>query len=158
MLNLIASLLLASGQAGSPATSAALAAQTNVHYAWAHVLRVDPVYKLVPQPQPDCVIAATPHKQATSAVDVTAPHGADVEPGDVAAGSGNSKEGTQLAADALLGVPPPATCVESIQPIMKRQRTAFDVEYRFRGEVYVARLPYDPGGRLRVRVEVRPAE
>jgi uncharacterized protein YcfJ len=39
-----------------------------------------------------------------------------------------------------------------------QQIVAYDVEYRFRGEVYMSRLPYDPGERLRVRVTVAPAE
>jgi uncharacterized protein YcfJ len=34
----------------------------------------------------------------------------------------------------------------------------YDVEYRYRGEVYVSRLNYDPGERLRVRVSVTPAD
>ncbi len=34
----------------------------------------------------------------------------------------------------------------------------YDVEYRYRGEVYMARLDYNPGEKLRVRVSVTPAE
>jgi len=34
----------------------------------------------------------------------------------------------------------------------------FDVEYDYKGDVYVARMPYDPGNRIRVRVSVVPAE
>ena len=40
----------------------------------------------------------------------------------------------------------------------ERQIVAYDVEYRFRGSVYQSRMNYDPGERLRVRVEVSPAE
>lgn len=40
----------------------------------------------------------------------------------------------------------------------ERRVIGYDVEYRFRGEVYQSRLNYDPGERLRVRVEVAPAE
>jgi uncharacterized protein YcfJ len=32
----------------------------------------------------------------------------------------------------------------------------YDVEYMYKGEKYVSRLPYDPGNRLRVRVSVMP--
>jgi hypothetical protein len=32
------------------------------------------------------------------------------------------------------------------------------VEYRYRGEVYMSRLDYDPGERLRVRVSVTPVD
>ena len=34
----------------------------------------------------------------------------------------------------------------------------FNVEYDYKGDVYVARMPYDPGNRIRVRVSVVPAE
>jgi uncharacterized protein YcfJ len=35
---------------------------------------------------------------------------------------------------------------------------AYDVQYRYRGDVYMSRINYDPGDRLRVRVSVEPAE
>ena len=38
-----------------------------------------------------------------------------------------------------------------------RQLIGYDVEYRYRGEVYMSRLDYDPGERLRVRISVTPA-
>jgi uncharacterized protein YcfJ len=34
----------------------------------------------------------------------------------------------------------------------------YDVEYRYRGDVYMSRLPYDPGERLRVRMTISPAD
>ena len=34
----------------------------------------------------------------------------------------------------------------------------YDVEYNYKGDVYVARMPYDPGNRIRVRVTVVPAD
>jgi len=39
-----------------------------------------------------------------------------------------------------------------------RRPAGFDVEYNYKGDVYVARMPYDPGNRIRVRVSVVPAE
>lgn len=39
----------------------------------------------------------------------------------------------------------------------RREVVGYDVEYRYRGEVYLSRLDYDPGARLRVRVGVTPA-
>lgn len=39
-----------------------------------------------------------------------------------------------------------------------RRLAGFDVEYRYKGDVFVSRLGYDPGNRLRVRVSVMPAE
>lgn len=35
---------------------------------------------------------------------------------------------------------------------------AYDVEYRYAGELYMARLAYDPGDRMRVKISVVPAD
>jgi len=40
----------------------------------------------------------------------------------------------------------------------QRRIIGYDVEYRYRGEVYMSRLDYDPGERLRVRVSVTPVD
>lgn len=40
----------------------------------------------------------------------------------------------------------------------ERRVVAYDVQYRYRGDVYMSRLNYDPGARLRVRVSVEPVE
>jgi len=34
----------------------------------------------------------------------------------------------------------------------------YDVTYRYHGQKYRTRMPFDPGDRLRIRVDVRPAE
>ena len=39
-----------------------------------------------------------------------------------------------------------------------RRIAAYDVEYRYRGDVYTSRLSYDPGDRIRVKVNVTPAD
>ena len=36
------------------------------------------------------------------------------------------------------------------------QVVGYDVEYMYKGEKYMSRLPYDPGNRLRIRVSVTP--
>ncbi|MBX3724589.1 MAG: glycine zipper 2TM domain-containing protein [Xanthomonadales bacterium] len=41
--------------------------------------------------------------------------------------------------------------------VVETQVTGYDVEYRYRGEVYMSRLDFDPGDRLRIRVSVSPA-
>lgn len=33
----------------------------------------------------------------------------------------------------------------------------YDVVYRYRGQKYATRMPYDPGRRIKVRVDIRPA-
>jgi len=40
----------------------------------------------------------------------------------------------------------------------QKHAVAYDVEYRYRGEVYTARMATDPGDRMRVKVSVTPAE
>lgn len=161
MLNAIAAVLLAAGQAGSAPAAAAFARQTNVQYAWAHVLRVDPVYEMVPQPNPSCEMLAI--TSARRPVD----HGASGgEP--VSASTDETALPVEPAEPMVPGQPeaalpgqiaaPTVACKAPAEPELQQQLTGFDVEYRFRGDVYFARLPYDPGGRLRVRVEVSPAE
>ena len=39
-----------------------------------------------------------------------------------------------------------------------RHVAGYDVEYSYKDEVYVARMSYDPGNRIRVRVSVTPAD
>jgi len=51
------------------------------------------------------------------------------------------------------------TRCRDVSTVSEQRRIAgYDVEYRYRGEVYVSRLNYDPGERLRVRVSVSPAD
>lgn len=33
----------------------------------------------------------------------------------------------------------------------------YDVVYRYKGQTYATRMPYDPGNKLKVRVDIRPA-
>ena len=60
-------------------------------------------------------------------------------------GPGRTYEGTQQRCQVVDG------------GYQDRRIVGFDVEYRYRGEVYMSRLDYDPGDRLRVRVSVTPA-
>jgi uncharacterized protein YcfJ len=46
----------------------------------------------------------------------------------------------------------------SAGPAPERRIVGYDVEYRYKGEIYMARLAYDPGDRLRVKVSVTPAD
>lgn len=41
---------------------------------------------------------------------------------------------------------------------LERRLTAYDIEYEYKGEKYMSRLPYDPGNRLRIRVAVMPEQ
>ncbi|MCC6562368.1 MAG: glycine zipper 2TM domain-containing protein [Xanthomonadales bacterium] len=40
----------------------------------------------------------------------------------------------------------------------ERRVVGYDVEYRYRGEVFMSRLDYAPGERMRVRVSIAPAD
>lgn len=40
----------------------------------------------------------------------------------------------------------------------ERRVAGFDVEYRYKGDVYMSRLDYDPGNKLRIRVAISPAD
>ncbi len=42
--------------------------------------------------------------------------------------------------------------------VERKQIVGYDVQYRYRGEVYSSRMDYDPGEKLRVRVAISPAE
>ena len=40
----------------------------------------------------------------------------------------------------------------------ERRVVAYDVEYQYKGDVFMSRLDRDPGSRLRIRVSVTPVE
>lgn len=55
--------------------------------------------------------------------------------------------------------PPPGLQCQPV-PVEREERrlAGFDVEYQFKGEKYMSRLPSDPGSRLRVRMSVVPED
>ncbi len=148
------------------------AGQANIHYGWADVLRVDPVYAAVAQPPPQECYPQTVTRQDDNHTGGTV-LGAIV--GGVlgsTVGKGDGRKAAAVAgavAGGAIGNRVSAAHDRSYstqqtvcQPVANyappQQIVAYDVEYRFRGEVYMSRLPYDPGERLRVRVTVAPAE
>jgi uncharacterized protein YcfJ len=182
---LIASILLV-GPALAQDHPAPAPNQEAAHYAWADVLRVDPVYDEVAQsalheecyeeqviePAPDAVVDNG--KRTGSAVLGAIIGGiignrfgkgdgrkAATAAGAVAGGVvGNNLAAGQDNANAA-GVPRYTTqrrCHQVGVAGNQRRVIAYDVEYRYRGEVYSSRLNYDPGDRMRVRVSVTPAE
>jgi len=145
----------------------------NAHFAWADVLRVDPVYGVARTvtPSQQCydqqVVQRNPGNSAAGTVlgaviggvlGSTIGHGngrtAATVGGAIAGGAvgnhvsdqGGSYETTQT------------TCQQVNTVNDQRRITGYDVEYRYRGEVYKSRLSYDPGERLRVRVSVSPSD
>lgn len=52
----------------------------------------------------------------------------------------------------------PVTRCETRYTSQREERVdGYDVVYRYKGQRYATRMPYDPGDRLKVRVDIRPA-
>ena len=147
----------------------------NTKVAWADVLRVDPIYSYVQTgaPRQDCeegpverhvdngnraagtvlgaivggVLGSTVGKGdgRRAATVVGAVAGGAV--GNNVAGGGDSSYGdTERRCHVVNGA------------TQERRVVAYDVQYRYRGDVFMSRLDYDPGDRLRVRVSIEPIE
>lgn len=146
----------------------------NAHFGWADVLRVDPVYDVAQAngpPRQECydeqvVQQDNSHVGGTvlGAI-VGGALGNQVGKGDGrkaatiagAVAGGAIGNGVSRANDhPVTGTETHCRVVNDYAP--QRRVEGYDVEYRYRGEVYVSRLDYDPGERLRVRVSVTPAE
>lgn len=146
----------------------------NAHFGWADVLRVDPIYRVVQAdgpPRQECYDQQVVHQDNSHVggtvlgAIVGGALGNQVGKGDGrkaatiagavaggAIGNGVSRAHDRSYADT-------ETHCRLVQDDPPQRRVAgYDVEYRYRGEVYVSRLNYDPGERLRVRINVTPAE
>ena len=140
----------------------------NAHYGWADVLRVDPVYG-AGAPQQQCqdqtVVQQNPANTTGGTIlgaviggvlgNTVGRGGGRVAATAVGAVAGGAVGGQVAANSAGQSVQTVTTCQQLPQ---QRQVMGYDVEYRYRGEVYQSRLNYDPGERLRVLVNVAPAE
>jgi uncharacterized protein YcfJ len=173
--------------AQTPAVAVPAPSDESAHYGWAAVLRVDPVYDEPvaagatdgsAPPQQECWEEQVPvgaetgaeaeHGRRTVATMIGAVVGGllgnQVGKGDgrraatVAGAVAGGVVGNQVAAER----PRYTTQRHCRQPTGSasgpRHVVAYDVEYRYRGEVFTSRLAYDPGDRLRVKVSVTPAE
>jgi uncharacterized protein YcfJ len=144
-----------------------------VHYGWADVLRVDPVYDGQGQPaatHEECYDEQVPVQGQDNRAGATV-LGAVI--GGVVGstiGKGNGRTAATVAGAAAgaavgnnAGQPASGYTIERRCRQVEgyggeRHVTAYDVEYRYRGELYNARMSYDPGDRIRVRISVTPAE
>ncbi|RNF86421.1 hypothetical protein [Montanilutibacter psychrotolerans] len=109
----------------------------NVRYAYAEVLRVEPVYQ---------TLTATRIEQRC-----------DQSPRPQADGSRLSRV-VGAVKDALAReTPEPAERCRAV-PVERefRRPIAYDVDYVYKGSRYRSRLPEDPGNRLRIRIGVTP--
>ncbi len=147
-----------------------------VHYAWANVTRVNPIYQdvQIPDTATKCYKQPVVHHDSGGGTAATL-LGAVI--GGVlgnTVGKGDGRKAATVAGAVAGGVignqvsQPDDTaagdgvthCVPAAQQGGRTERriVGYDVEYRYRGESYVSRMNYDPGERLRVRVSVTPAD
>jgi uncharacterized protein YcfJ len=145
----------------------------NTHYGWADVLRVDPVYGVArsEMPRQECYDQpVVRHEGGNSAAGTVL--GAVI--GGVlgnTVGKGDGRKAATVAGAVAGGAvghgvsrggrdyEDTETHCREVRTVSEQRRImGYDVEYRYQGDVYVSRLDYDPGERLRVRVNVTPAE
>ncbi|KRE89607.1 hypothetical protein ASG87_04590 [Frateuria sp. Soil773] len=145
----------------------------NTHYGWADVLRVDPVYGIARTevPRQECYDQPVVRHEGGNSTAGTL-LGAVI--GGVlgnTVGKGDGRKAATVAGAVAGGAigngvsrrggdyQDTETHCRDVSSVSEQRRlTGYDVEYRYHGEVYVSRLNYDPGERLRVRVSVAPAD
>lgn len=145
----------------------------NAHYGWADVLRVNPVHGVTRTtvPQQECYDQQVVHHDAGNSTASTVLGaviggvlGNTIGKGDgrkaatvagAVAGGAVGNRGSRRGGDYETTQ---TRCQEVSSVREQRRIVGYDVEYRYRGEVYSSRLNYDPGERLRVRVDVEPAD
>ncbi|HXP00884.1 MAG TPA: glycine zipper 2TM domain-containing protein [Luteibacter sp.] len=160
---------------GPPGPGPSAGPDDNTHYGWADVLRVDPVYGVarVETPRQECydqpVVRRESSGNATAGTILGAVVGGvlgnTVGKGDgrkaatVVGAVAGGAVGNNIAHNGDRTYDSTETRCRDVSTVSEQRRIAgYDVEYRYRGEVYVSRLNYDPGERLRVRVSVAPAD
>ncbi|MBX3698742.1 MAG: glycine zipper 2TM domain-containing protein [Dokdonella sp.] len=147
----------------------------NVRLAWADVLRVDPVYENVvsERPREECYDTEVERR------DTRGNNGAGTVIGAIVGGALGNQVGkgdgrkAATVAGALIGGAignnaarrddryygePETRCRTVSERYSERRIVGYDVQYRYRGDVFMSHLDYDPGERMRVRVSVSPAE
>lgn len=148
----------------------------NSRVAWADVLRVDPVYDNVvsTRPREECTETAVEQRYDTRGNNAAGTVIGAIVGGALGnqVGKGDGRKAATVAG-ALIGgaigndqarrddryyVEPQAQCRTVNERYSERRIVGYDVQYRYRGDVYMSQLDYDPGERLRVRVNVTPAE
>jgi uncharacterized protein YcfJ len=141
-----------------------------VSYGYASVLRVTPAYESYHTTEQQCDDGGYQrvHKDTTGGTIVGAIVGGalgnTVGKGDgrkaatVAGAVAGGVIGHEVAKNSDSGYYQPGAC-RMVDVVHDDGRPAgYDVEYSYKGDVYVARMSYDPGNRIRVRVSVVPAD
>ena len=148
----------------------------NTRLAWADVLRVDPVYDTVvdSRPREECYETDVDRRY-----DTRGNNGAGTVIGAIVGGALGNQVGkgdgrkAATVAGALIGgaigndqarrddryyTDSQTRCRTVSERYSERRIVGYDVQYRYRGDVYMSQLDYDPGERMRVRISVSPAE
>lgn len=136
----------------------------NVTYAFAEVLSADPVYLVVPAPpREECYEERATGNGAGGTLLGAVVGGALGNQ----VGGGDGRRAATIAGAVIGGAvgnnlssreQPQTRCRIIEGEPERREVVGYDVQYRYRGEIFVSRLDYDPGSRLRVRVSVEPAD
>jgi len=150
----------------------------NTAYAYADVLRVDPVYETVRfrEPREEC------YEQPVEVVERGRGGSGGAVLGAIIGGAlgnqvgkGDGRRAATIAGAVVGGAIGHEQDRRNASPDRRytsterrcrvvdvdreeRRVAGYDVEYRFKGDVYLSRLDYDPGNKLRVRVSVTPAD
>ncbi len=146
----------------------------NTHFGWADVLRVDPIYQTVQveHPEQQCYQQPVVHEDTRSRTAGTVIGaivggvlGNTIGKGDgrraatVAGAVAGGAIGNHVGGKSDPTYESTQTECQNVRTVSRERRiVAYSVEYRYRGDIYVSRLPYDPGDRLRVQVSVSPVE
>ncbi|UGB36962.1 glycine zipper 2TM domain-containing protein [Frateuria soli] len=174
MLLPVLALVLATGAVQAQDGRYAEGDDANTHYGWADVLRVDPVYGVARSevPRQECYDEPVVRREGgnTTAGTVlgaviggvlgnTVGKGDGRKAATVAGAVAGGAVGHGVAGRGGREYDDTVTRCRQVSSVSEQRRLmGYDVEYRYHGDVYVSRLNYDPGERLRVRVSVAPAE
>ncbi|MBK8069706.1 MAG: glycine zipper 2TM domain-containing protein [Rhodanobacteraceae bacterium] len=175
---LLAALSLPALVAAQPRGYSEYPEDENVRLVYADVLRVDPVYESVRvnEPREECydtevsrrggryentntgtIVGALIGGALGNQVGKGDGRRAATVAGAVIGGAvGREVDANDNPSRTYRGVETRCRVVESGYD--ERRIVGYDVEYRYRGEVFFSRLGYDPGEKLRVRVSVEPAD
>ncbi|MFA5589963.1 MAG: hypothetical protein WDA70_04485 [Lysobacteraceae bacterium] len=135
----------------------------NVSYAYADVLRANPTYETVHiidlreecrEETPVSRMRDEPRMTGSIVSGLSAmARRARLQEREAAR---EAAEAAELAEDGADEADPRCQMVEV--PREERRISGYDVEYRYKGELYMSHMDYDPGNKLRVRVTVAPAD
>lgn len=168
-------LLAGTGMAAAQDRGYADEPQDNTKVAWADVLRVDPVYDRVRGPAQQ-VCEDVPVQRH---IDDSGNRAAGTVLGAIVGGvlgstvgKGDGRRAATVAGAVAGGAIGNGVARSNdggyyddverhcrmVEGSAENRVVAYDVQYRYRGDVFMSRLDYDPGDRLRVRVNIQPAE